>query len=902
VESSAAGVADNLIGVIDMGDTQLGTRYSPVDVEDKWYRHWVEKGYFHAEVDEAKPPFSMVIPPPNVTGHLHLGHALDETLQDILVRWHRMQGHNTVWIPGTDHAGIATQVKVEEHLRQTEGLTRHDLGRDKFLGRVWEWKEKFGGRIISQLQRLGSSCDWDRERFTMDEGCSRAVREVFVRLYNKGLIYKGRRIINWCPRCQTALSDIEVEYAETAGRLHHVKYPLEDGTGYVVVATTRPETILGDTAVAVNPGDERYKDMVGKMVVLPIMNRRIPIIADEYADPEFGTGAVKITPAHDPNDFEVGLRHGLEQVSVIGPDGRMTENAGAMAGMDRYECRKAILAELDKAGLLVKLENYQHSVGHCQRCDSVVEPYLSYQWFVKMKPLAEPALRAVQEGRIRFVPDRFAKIYTNWLENIHDWCISRQLWWGHRIPVWYCDDCGETIAATKDPTVCPRCGGSKLTQDPDVLDTWFSSALWPFSTMGWPDETPELKQWYPTSVLVTGYDIIFFWVARMVFMGLEFMGDVPFKTVFIHGLLRDSEGRKMSKSLGNSVDPLETIDEVGADSLRFTLVTGNAPGNDMRFYQERVEASRNFANKIWNASRFALMNLEDYVGDARDITSLPLASEDRWILSRLTNAVSETTRFMERFDLGEAARVLYEFIWGELCDWYIEMVKPRLYGKRGDESRRVAQTVLSLVLEQTMRLLHPYMPFITEEIWQHLPHQGESVVIAPWPLPDDRLRDAVVESEMSTLMDLVRAVRNVRAEMNVEPSRAISGILQGDPERCAKIERDQDLLKVLAGIAELEIRPGEAGEHENAATAIAPGLELYMPLAGLVDIEKETQRLEKELAKLDNELQSLDQKLQNEGFVSKAPASVVERERERRRAAAEQRDAVIKRLEQLRSL
>ncbi|MFY9147400.1 MAG: valine--tRNA ligase [Bacillota bacterium] len=886
-----------------MGDTQLSMRYNPADVEDKWYRYWIEKGYFHAEVDKSNTPFSMVIPPPNVTGHLHLGHALDETLQDILVRWHRMQGHNTVWIPGTDHAGIATQVKVEEHLRETMGVSRHDLGREEFLKHVWEWKERFGNRIIGQLQRLGSSCDWDRERFTMDEGCSRAVREVFVRLFEKGLIYKGTRIINWCPRCQTALSDIEVEYSDTAGRLHYVKYPLEDGSGYITVATTRPETILGDTAVAVNPADERYKDLVGKTAILPVMNRRIPIIADEYVDPEFGTGAVKITPAHDPNDFEVGLRHNLEQITVIGPDGRMTDEAGPMAGMDRYECRKSILAELDKLGLLVKLEDHQHSVGHCQRCDSVVEPYLSEQWFVKMKPLAEPALKAVQDGRIRFVPERFAKIYTNWLEGIHDWCISRQLWWGHRIPVWYCRDCSEMTVARQDPTECSHCGSVDIFQDPDVLDTWFSSALWPFSTMGWPDQTEELEHWYPTSVLVTGYDIIFFWVARMVFMGLEFMNDVPFRTVFIHGLLRDGEGRKMSKSLGNSVDPIEVIDEVGADSLRFTLVTGNAPGNDMRFYDERVEASRNFANKIWNASRFALMNLGDYdPGSVTSLADLALETEDRWILSRLNNAISEVTRFLTRFDLGEAARVIYEFIWGELCDWYIEMVKPRLYGKRGDESRRVAQATLSHVLEHTMRLLHPFMPFITEEIWQRLPHEGESIVIAPWPVVDESQRDLEVESEVGVLMDLVRAVRNVRAEMNVEPARRVPAILQGDSQRCAIVERDQDLLKVLAGISDLEIRPGETSEPDNAAAAIVPGLQIYLPLVGLVDIAKETQRLESELAKLDAEIEMFDRKLANEGFVKKAPAEVVERERQRRRDSVEKREAVVKRLEQLRSL
>ncbi|MBR4696374.1 MAG: valine--tRNA ligase, partial [Selenomonadaceae bacterium] len=704
--------------------------YDPQSFEKKWYEYWEKNGFFHAEVEKGKEPYSIVIPPPNVTGQLHMGHAMDNALQDILIRWRRMQGYNTLWMPGCDHAGIATQAKVEAALRE-EGTNRYELGREKFLERVWQWKEKYGSRIMYQLRALGSSCDWDRERFTMDEGCSRAVREVFVSLYEKGLIYQGTRITNWCPNCNTALSDIEVEHETEQGHLWHLRYQVEGEDSYVEIATTRPETMFGDTGVAVHPEDERYRDLVGKTLILPIVNRRIPLFADEYVDPAFGTGAVKVTPAHDPNDFEMGLRHNLEQVKVIENDGTMGEGAGKYKGMDRYECRKALIKELEETGVLVSTEEHEHAVGHCSRCDATIEPLVSKQWFVKMESLAKPAIEAVKDGRIRFVPDRFTKIYSNWLENIRDWCISRQLWWGHRIPAWYCEDCGETTVSRVDIDVCPKCGGNHVHQDEDVLDTWFSSGLWPFETMGWPEETEELRHFYPTSTLVTGYDIIFFWVARMVMMGLEFGKDIPFRHVFIHGLVRDSQGRKMSKSLGNGIDPVEVVDKYGADTLRFMLITGNTPGNDMRFYWERVESARNFANKIWNASRYMLMNLEGFdrgfVPKEEDYT---LA--DRWILSRYARTAREVTENLEKFELGEAGRMIYEFIWSEFCDWYIELTKSRLYDKDHERPRQTALYVLGYVLEHTLRLLHPFMPFITEEIWQKLPHEGKSIMIAAW--------------------------------------------------------------------------------------------------------------------------------------------------------------------------
>ena len=730
-----------------MTDRTIPTVYDPAAVEAKWYQYWEENKLFHAEPDPEKEPFSIVIPPPNVTGQLHMGHALDNTLQDILIRYKRMQGYNTLWMPGTDHAGIATQIKVEELLR-SEGTSRYDLGREKFIEQVWNWKNQYGARISNQLRSLGASCDWERERFTMDEGCSQAVREVFVSLYEKGLIYQGHRITNWCPRCNTALSDIEVEHEEKPGNLYHVKYPVEGKEGeYITVATTRPETILGDSGVAVHPEDQRYKSYVGENLLLPLLNRRIPVVADEYVDPAFGTGAVKVTPAHDPNDFDMGQRHQLPQIVVMNPDGTMNDEAGRYAGMDRYECRKQLVRDLQEAGFLVQIDEHTHAVGHCQRCATVVEPLVSKQWFVKMEPLTKPSLEAVTSGKIEFVPDRFTKIYCNWLENIRDWCISRQIWWGHRIPAWYCD-CGEVVVSRVDVDKCPVCG-KLMQQDPDVLDTWFSSALWPFSTMGWPQQTPLLKQFYPTSVLVTGYDIIFFWVARMITMGIEFQHEIPFRHVFIHGLVRDSQGRKMSKSLGNGIDPLEVIEKYGSDTLRFTLVTGNTPGNDMRFYWERVESSRNFANKIWNASRFVLMNLEGFDGKKTpSLENFTLA--DRWILSRYENTVTEVTRNIENFELGEAARLVYEFIWNEYCDWYIELAKSRLYNKENAAGKETAQYVLSYVLSQTLQLLHPFMPFITEEIWQALPHQENSIMIAPWPKCRQEFIDNTAEQQMTT--------------------------------------------------------------------------------------------------------------------------------------------------------
>lgn len=855
--------------------------FDPKAIESKWYSYWKEHGYFHQEVDKDREPFCVVIPPPNVTGQLHMGHAMDNTMQDILVRWKRMQGYNTVWIPGTDHAGIATQAKVEQNLRETEGLTRYDLGREKFLERVWEWKRRFGDRIRLQLETLGTSCDWDRERFTMDEGLSRAVREVFVELYNKGLIYQGSYIINWCPSCRTALSDIEVEHEDEKGKLWYLKYPLKDQDGFITIATTRPETMLGDTAVAVNPEDERYRDLIGKTLILPLVGREIPIIADEYVDPSFGTGMVKITPAHDPNDFEVGLRHNLPSVVVIDGEAKITEEGGKYAGMDRYEARKAIIADLEAQGLLLKVEDHEHAVGHCQRCGTTVEPLISKQWFVKMKPLAEPAIAAVKDGRIRFVPERFSKNYLNWMENIRDWCISRQLWWGHRIPVWYCQDCGEVIVAKEDPTECTKCHSTNLEQDPDVLDTWFSSSLWPFSTMGWPEKTAELEHFYPTSVLVTGFDIIYFWVARMIFMGLEFMHDIPFHDVLIHGLVRDALGRKMSKSLGNGVDPMEVIDQYGADALRFTLVTGTAPGNDTRYQPEKVEASRNFANKIWNASRFALMNLEDFDPSAVDSDDLELSLPDRWILSRYNHTIAEVTRHLERYDLGEAARELYDFIWSELCDWYIELVKPQLYGNAGEAKKQAAQYVLWTVLRGTLELLHPFMPFLTEEIWQQLPHEGDTIMLALWPEVHSQWDDPEAESEMTAIMDMIRAVRNVRAEKAVPPGKAITAIIHAPEERLGLVHANSDYLKTLAKIGELTIEEAGAAKPEKVVTAIAGGVEIYLPLAGLVDLEKEIERLQSELEKNRNEIKRSQAKLANEGFVNKAPKDVVEKEREK---------------------
>jgi len=823
--------------------------------------------------DETKEPFTIVIPPPNVTGQLHMGHALDETLQDILIRYKRMSGYNALWIPGTDHAGIATQIKVEEMLRKEEGLTRYDLGREKFLERVWDWKKQYGSRIINQLKKLGSSCDWSRERFTMDEGCSKAVKEVFVGLYNKGLIYQGSRIINWCPHCITALSDAEVEHTEQAGHFWHIKYPVKGSDDFVIIATTRPETLFGDTAVAVNPEDERYKDLVGKTLLLPLTDREIPVIADEYVDKEFGTGCVKITPAHDPNDFEVGQRHNLEQIKVMNDDATMNSFAGKYEGMDRYECRRAMVADLEEMGLLVKIEDHSHNVGQCYRCGTTVEPIISKQWFVKMKPLAQPAIDAVKKGDTEFVPTHFEKVYYHWLENIRDWCISRQLWWGHRIPAFYCDECNEMIVTKEDKALCPKCG-KEMRQDPDTLDTWFSSALWPFSTLGWPDETEDYKYFYPTSVLVTGYDIIPFWVMRMMFSALEQTGQVPFKHVFIHGLVRDSQGRKMSKSLGNGIDPLEIIAQYGADALRFTLATGNSPGNDMRFYTERVEASRNFANKIWNASRFLLMNLD--IENIRLPEAKDMKLEDKWILSKFNALAKEVTDNLDKFELGVAVSKLYDFIWDNYCDWYIELVKPRLYEKEGSD-RQICQQVLSYVLVGSLKLLHPFMPFITEEIFSKLPTGEKSIMISQWPEYSPDLDFADAEKQMQIIMDAIRSVRNIRSQMNVVPSRKAKVIIVASDT--SLFDGCGTYFEKLASASETVVTDTKDGIDDNAVNVVVEGATIYIPLDDLVDREKEIERLEKELKTLQGEIKRVEGKLSNQGFVSKAPAKVIEEEK-----------------------
>lgn len=874
--------------------------YDPASVEKKWYEFWEKNRYFHAEPEPGKKPFSIVIPPPNITGKLHMGHALDNTLQDILIRWHRMMGDNTLWMPGYDHAGLATQIKVEEVLKKEEGKTRFDLGREEFVKRVWAWKEEYGDRIINQLKCLGISCDWERKRFTMDEGCSRAVRETFVSLFEKGLIYKGTRITNWCVNCHTALSDIEVEHEDTPGHLWYVRYPVvgEEDT-YLTIATTRPETIPGDTAVAVNPEDERYAKLIGKTLRLPILNREIPVIADSYVDTKFGTGAVKITPSHDPNDYEMGLRHNLPEIVVIGKDGVMTEEAGPFAGLERYECRKQIVARLKEEGYLVKIEEHSHAVGHCQRCHNIVEPLVSTQWFVKMQPLVKAAVDCVTDGRTQFVPERFTKNYTGWMENIHDWCISRQIWWGHRIPVWYCDDCGEMSASRTDLEKCPKCGSTHIHQDEDALDTWFSSALWPFSTMGWPDNTELLKQFYPTSVLVTGYDIIFFWVARMLIMGMEFMKEIPFEKVFIHGLVRDSQGRKMSKSLGNGIDPLEVIEKYGADTLRFMLITGNTPGNDMRFYWERVEGTRNFANKIWNASRFALMNMEGYDKDAE---LAPYTLADKWILSRLQDTVKDVTGLLERFELGEAGRAIYDFIWSEVCDWYIEIAKPRLYNKEAAAERATAQHVLATVLVSAMKLLHPYMPFITEEIYQCLPHEAESIMISKWPVADESLIDPEAERGMNAIMDSIKAIRNMRAEVNANPGKKIPAIMLVSEDLREVVAHNDSYIKLLGGIDNLELRPLNGEKPENAMAAVVTGIEVYLPLAGLIDVEKETKRLSKELAAMEKDLQRAGGKLNNAGFLAKAPEDVIAKERAKYEELSGKIEAVKKRMAYLAEL
>ncbi|HEX3016664.1 MAG TPA: valine--tRNA ligase [Caproicibacter sp.] len=847
---------------------ELAKTYDPQEVEDRIYQFWLDGKYFHAERDPQKKPYTIVIPPPNITGQLHMGHALDETLQDILIRWRRMQGYSALWIPGTDHASIATEAKIVEAMRK-EGITKEQIGRDAFLERAWKWKEKFGGRIVEQLKKLGSSCDWDRERFTLDEGCSKAVREVFVRLYEKGLIYRGERIINWCPHCKTSISDAEVEFSERDGYFWHLRYPFKDGSGYLELATTRPETMLGDTAVAVHPEDERYKDLVGKTLILPLVGREIPVIADEYVERDFGTGVVKITPAHDPNDFEVGLRHNLEVINVMDDAGNINENGGKYAGMPGLEARKKIVEELKEQGYLVKVEPIKHNVGACYRCGTVVEPRVSKQWFVKMKPLAGPAIKAVEEGRTKFVPDRFAKIYHHWMENIHDWCISRQLWWGHRIPAWYCQDCGETVVAREDPHVCPKCGGKHLLQDPDTLDTWFSSALWPFSTLGWPDKTPDLEYFYPTDTLVTGYDIITFWVSRMIFSALEYTDEVPFHTVLIHGLVRDEQGRKMSKSLGNGIDPLQIISQYGADALRFMLATGNSPGNDMRYSNDKVEASRNFANKIWNAARFILMNLEGH--EVQNSLPETLSVEDKWIIDSFNNTAKEVTENLEHFELGIAVQKLYDFLWDEFCDWYIEIAKIRLTS--GDETAaQSARRVLVWVMSSTLQLLHPFMPYITEEIWQTLPHDGDSIMVSKWPEFEDAHCFPEAAEEMRKIMDAVRAVRNRRAEMNVPPSRRTHlYIATASPET---FQIGTPILERLAWANKVEI--GAEFNLDGAVTIVTPDAKLFIPTDELVDKKAELARLSKELESAKKQYATAQAKLQNEKFLSKAPANVVD--------------------------
>ena len=848
---------------------ELPKQYDPKQVERKIYDKWLEGGYFHAERDPDKKPFTIVIPPPNVTGQLHLGHAVDETIQDVLIRYKRMKGYSALWLPGYDHAGIATQIKVEERLREDEHLTRFDLGRDKFLERVWDWKNKYGDRIVTQLKTLGSSCDWERQRFTMDEGCSKAVREVFCSLYEKGLIYKGKRIINWCPHCTTALSDAEVEYQEKPGKLWHIRYPLSDGSGDVVVATTRPETMLGDTGVAVNPADERYASIVGKTCILPLMNREIPIVADEYVDMDFGTGCVKMTPCHDPNDFEVGLRHDLEQILVIDGEGRII-NGGKYDGMDRYEARAAVLADLEEQGYLVKIDEHVHNVGTCYRCHSDVEPLASDQWFVKMEPLAKEAIRVVEDGTIKFVPERFSKTYLNWMYNVKDWCISRQLWWGHQIPAWYCADCGHVTVSREDACACEQCGSKNIERDPDVLDTWFSSALWPFSTLGWPDDTEDLRYFYPTDVLVTGYDIIFFWVARMIFSGMAHMGREPFHTVLIHGLIRDPQGKKMSKSAGNGVDPIEMIDRYGADALRFNLITGNSPGNDMRFYTERCEAMRNFANKLWNAARYVMMNLT--VEDA----SLPdeLKLEDRWILSKLNDLIAEVNDNFDRYELGLAASKIYDFIWESYCDWYIELTKPRLRENDVD-----AQRVLLYVLTDILKLLHPFMPFITEEIYGAIPHEGDALIVADYPAYSEALSFPGDEADFESIMTAVKAVRSRRAEMNVPPSRRPHLIVA--TAKTDVFDRSAVYMANLAYAGEVTVAAEPPADTNGMVTVVTEDAKLFMPMAELVDLAAERARIEKELAKAKRDIEAQEKKLANESFTSRAPERVVAAEREK---------------------
>ena len=870
---------------------ELPKVYEPQQVEERIYKMWEDGGFFKPNGNKDAKPFTIVMPPPNVTGQLHMGHAMDATLQDTLIRFKRMQGYDTLWVPGVDHAGIATQIKVEEELRTKEGLSRYDLGREKFLERVWDWKHKFGNRIVEQQKKLGASCDWDRAAFTMDETCSKAVREVFVSLYEKGLIYKGSRIINWCPNCVTALSDAEVEYVDKPGHLWHIRYPLADGTGEVVVATTRPETMLGDTGVCVNPNDERYQHIIGKKVILPLMNKEIPVVADDYAEMEFGTGCVKMTPAHDPNDFEVGLRHNLEVIRVLDDNGVVNSLGGKYEGMDRYDARKAIVADLEEQGYLVKIEDHAHNVGTCYRCHKDVEPIISAQWFVKMKTLADEAIRSVNEGETKFVPERFTKNYMNWMNNIRDWCISRQLWWGHQIPVWYCADCGHMTCSREDAKVCEKCGSANIERDPDVLDTWFSSALWPFETLGWPNEdAPDLKRYYPTDVLVTGYDIITFWVSRMIVSGLEHMGEKPFHTVLIHGLVRDNQGRKMSKSLGNGIDPLEMIDKYGCDALRMNMVTGNSPGNDMRFYVERCEAMRNFANKLWNASRYVMMNLgEDAVNALPEASKLEIA--DKWVLSKLNTLIAEVTENMDKYELGVAIQKIYDYVWDTYCDWYIELTKARLYSEDADRKQTAIQ-VLLYVLDQILRLLHPFMPFITEEIWQSLPHEGEALIVARWPEYSEELNFKAEENAMESVMEAIRAIRARRTEMNVPPSKkAALYILTSKPQIYVEGE---GFIQRLAYADTVTMLTSEPENLDGMVTITTADAKLYIPMGQLVDVAKELARINKELEAAKKFLASLEAKLSNEKFVSRAPEAVVNAEREK---ASKHRD-LIAQLEQ----
>ena len=876
--------------------TEMNKTYNPSEIEDRLYKKWLDKKYFYAEVDRSKKPFTIVMPPPNITGQLHMGHALDNTLQDILIRFKRMQGYNALWQPGTDHASIATEVKVTNKLRE-EGIDKEELGREGFLKRTWEWREEYGGRIVSQLKKLGSSADWDRERFTMDEGCSKAVQEVFIRLYEKGYIYQGSRIINWCPVCQTSISDAEVEYENQAGHFWHINYPIVGTDKCIEIATTRPETMLGDTAIAVHPDDERYKDLVGKMVLLPIVNKEIPIVADSYVDKEFGTGAVKITPAHDPNDFEVGKRHNLEEINILNDDGTINENGGKFEGMDRYEARKAIVKELEEGGYLVRIENHEHNVGTHDRCHTTVEPMVKKQWFVKMNEMAKPAIEAVKNGDLRFVPGHFDRTYLHWLENIRDWCISRQLWWGHRIPAYYCDDCGEIVVAKETPSVCPKCGCTHFTQDEDTLDTWFSSALWPFSTLGWPDKTEDLDYFYPTNVLVTGYDIIFFWVIRMVFSGYEQTGKCPFSDVLIHGLVRDEQGRKMSKSLGNGIDPLEIIDQYGADALRLTLVTGNAPGNDMRYSEKKIIASRNFANKVWNASRFMLMNIEK--ADLSNVSLDDLTPADKWILSKANSLVKEVTDNMENYDFGVAVSKLNDFIWEEFCDWYIEMVKPRLYNEE-DTTKAAALFTLKKVLTISLKLLHPYMPFITEEIFCSLQDEEESIMVSDWPVFEEAFDFKAEENEVEIIKNAVRNIRNLRADMNVPPSKKASVYVVSEKEEVRKVFEDSRVFFATLGYAsEVHVQADKAGIADDAVSTVIPDAVIYMPFAELVDVEKEIARLEKEAKRLEGEIKRAQGMLSNEKFISKAPAAKVEAEKEKLEKYTSMAAQVAERLSQL---